>query len=183
MKPLKLRSRVFRFTLILTLVHMAIVASLGLVLRLITGSYPYELLVGTCACILASGVFFFWLMNRMIVCRLEGIVFFLQQAGREERLDQRLDVGSIQDEITELAQTINRQLDKAKRQSQAAHDIQSPITSIIGSESLLRRMLGEHPRKSDCLKLLDCQRQSAQQIVDATKNFSRRPHRLPHRQQ
>lgn len=64
-----------------------------------------------------------------------------------QKMDERLSIGSAKDEVTELADTFNRMLDRLqdsfKRQQQfvsdASHELRTPVTVIMGYADMLKR--------------------------------------------
>ena len=102
----------------------------------------------------------------------------MMQATRKieiERLDQRIEVPPVHDELTELAETFNHMLDRLEtgfRQQQrfvsdASHELRTPVTVILGYSDLLSRW-GRSDRKvlEEGIESIRSEAEDMQQLIE-----------------
>ena len=103
-----------------------------------------RIFVITMALLFVLAAVFGWFMARRALAGVGGVTRAARRISRGSSLDERVPVGSHDDEIDQLASTFNQMLDRIQRlvagiremSDNIAHDLKSPITRIRGGAEI-----------------------------------------------
>lgn len=121
-----------------------------------------------------------WLLSRQVLSPLQRVTHAASRvSGRD--LSQRVPVPRSNDEIRELALTLNRMLDRLQESfetqrrftADASHELRTPVTAIVGHTNYLLRRTEPKPEQSDSLTVIRREAERMAKLVNDLLELAR----------
>lgn len=121
-----------------------------------------------------------WLLSRQVLSPLQRVTHAASRVTSRD-LSQRVPVPRSNDEIRELAITLNRMLDRLQESfetqrrftADASHELRTPVTAIVGHANYLLRRTNPHPDQIDSLTVIRREAERMAKLVNDLLELAR----------